>query len=167
MALLLGEREVHNGGMSDGSARVHTDGQSSEAQVTARTAAGVIHVYGAVASRATTDRDTSRARGFGFVALPESSAVQDARTSLHGTSVAGRALTVTEAPPHRPRWETAHHLPQPVTLDHRSPGVGASVGVSTEVGRHPFTPRSGACRHGRRAARSRRNATRLASRSSP
>ena len=69
MALLLGEREVHNGDMLDGSARVHTDGQSVEAQIAVRTAAGVIHVYGAVASGATTDRDTGRARGCGCVAL--------------------------------------------------------------------------------------------------
>ena len=40
MTLLLGEREVHNGDMIDGSARVRTDGQNGEAQVTARTAAG-------------------------------------------------------------------------------------------------------------------------------
>jgi hypothetical protein len=40
MALPLGEREVHNGGMIDGSARVRTDGQSVEAQGAARTAAG-------------------------------------------------------------------------------------------------------------------------------
>ena len=44
-----------------GYARVGTDGQGVEAQGVARTAAGVIHVYGAVASGATTDRDTSRA----------------------------------------------------------------------------------------------------------
>jgi RNA recognition motif-containing protein len=91
--------------MHYGSARVRTDGQSVEAQVAARTAAGVIHVYGAVASRATTDRDTGRARGFGFVELPDSRAAQDARASLHGTSVAGRTLTVTEAQPRAPRRE--------------------------------------------------------------
>jgi hypothetical protein len=39
MALPLGEREVHNGGMIDDSARVRTDGQSVEAQGAARTAA--------------------------------------------------------------------------------------------------------------------------------
>src|SRR5512145_3123274 len=117
MALPLGEREVHNGGMLDGSARVRTDGQSGEAQVAARTAAGVIPVYGAVASRATTDRDTGRARGCGCVALPDSRAAQDARASLPDTSVVGRTLTVTEAQPLAPRWElrpprssTAHHL---------------------------------------------------------
>jgi RNA recognition motif-containing protein len=76
--------------MIDGSARV-------------RTAAGVVHVYGAVASSATTDRDTSRARGFGFVELPDRRAAQDARAGLHGTSGAGRILTVTEAQPRESR----------------------------------------------------------------
>lgn len=74
MALPLCEREVHNGGMLDGSARVRTDGQSGEAQVAARTATGVLHVYGAVASSATTGRDTGCARGCGFVELPGSRA---------------------------------------------------------------------------------------------
>ena len=131
MAFPLCKREVHNGGMIDGSARVRTDGQSGEAQVAARTAAGVIHVYGAVASRATTDRDTGRARSGGFVELPGSRASYAARASLHGTSVAGRTLTVDEAQPRAPRRgprqphsSTAHHLPPPVTRDHRSPGGG-------------------------------------------
>jgi hypothetical protein len=105
MALPLGEREVHNGGRIDGSARVRTDGQSVAAQVAARTAAGVIHVYGAVASGAHTDRDTDRARGCGFVALPDSRAAQDARAGLHGPSGAGRPLTVYEVQPREPRRE--------------------------------------------------------------
>jgi RNA recognition motif. (a.k.a. RRM, RBD, or RNP domain) len=97
--------------MNYGSARVRTDGQSVEAQVAARTAAGVIHMYGAVASGATTDRDTGRACGFGFVEMPDSRAAQDAQAGLYGTSVAGRTLTVNEAQlreprrePRRPRW---------------------------------------------------------------
>src|SRR5262245_57685521 len=110
MALPLGEREVHNGGMIDDSARVRTDGQSVEAQGAARTAAGVIHVYGAVAS------------GCGFVALPDRRAAQDPMASLHGPSGAGRTLMVPEAPlraprrePCQPRSSTAPHLPPPVT----------------------------------------------------
>jgi hypothetical protein len=97
--------------MNYGSARVRTDGQSVEAQVAARTAAGVLHVYGAVASGATTDRNTGRTRGFGFVEVPDSRAVQDARAGLHSTSVAGHTLTANEAQPRelrreprRPRW---------------------------------------------------------------
>jgi RNA recognition motif-containing protein len=88
-----------------GSARVRTDGQSVEVQVAVRTAAGVIHVYGAVASGAKTDRNTSRARGFGFVELPDSRAAQDAMAGLHGASVAGRTLTVNEAQSREPRRE--------------------------------------------------------------
>jgi len=96
---------VHNGGMISGYARVRIDGQSVEAQVAVRTAAGVIHVYGAVASGAKNDRDTGRARGFGFVELPDSRAAQDAMADLHGTSGAGRTLTVNEAQPREPRRE--------------------------------------------------------------
>jgi RNA recognition motif-containing protein len=84
-----------------GFARVRTDGQSVEVQVAVRTAAGVIHVYGAVASGAKTDRT----RGVGFVELPDSRAAQDARAGLHGTSGAGRTLTVNEAQPRDPRRE--------------------------------------------------------------
>jgi hypothetical protein len=52
----LCEREVHNGGMIYGYARVSTDGQSGEAQVAAITAAGAVTVYREVASGAKTDR---------------------------------------------------------------------------------------------------------------
>src|SRR4029453_7643549 len=89
--------------MSDGSARVRTDGQSVEAQVPARTAPGGIHVYGAVAGRATTDRDTGHARGCGFVELPDSRAAQDARASLPDTSVVGPTLAAPEARARDPR----------------------------------------------------------------
>jgi RNA recognition motif-containing protein len=87
--------------MIDGSARVRRAGQSVEAQVAVRTAAGVIHAYDAVASGAKTER----ARGLGFVELPDSRAAQDARAGLYGTSGAGRTLTVNEAPPREPRRE--------------------------------------------------------------
>jgi RNA recognition motif-containing protein len=62
--------------------------------------------YGTVDTiRIMTDRDTGRARGFGFVEMPDSHAAQDAIAGLNGTSLAGRALTVNEARPREPRRE--------------------------------------------------------------
>jgi RNA recognition motif-containing protein len=52
-----------------------------------------------------TDRDTGRAKGFGFVEMPESQAAQAAVQGLQGTELAGRALTVNEAKPREPRRE--------------------------------------------------------------
>src|SRR5207302_11260703 len=56
IGLPLCKRYVHNGGMIYGYARVSTDGQSVEAQVTALRAAGAVTVYREVASGAKTDR---------------------------------------------------------------------------------------------------------------
>jgi cold-inducible RNA-binding protein len=57
------------------------------------------------------DRDTGRARGFGFVTMPDATEAQAAIAGLNGTSLGGRALTVNEARPReerggprRPRW---------------------------------------------------------------
>jgi len=44
-----------------------------------------------------TDRETGRARGFGFVEMAEASAATDAIRSLDGTQFGGRALRVNEA----------------------------------------------------------------------
>ncbi len=59
--------------------------------------------HGTVESvRLITDRDTGRARGFGFVEMDDegaSSAIQ----SLNGTELDGRALKVNEAKPREPR----------------------------------------------------------------
>ena len=52
-----------------------------------------------------TDRDTGRAKGFGFVEMPESQAAKAAIQGLQGTELAGRALTVNEAKPREPRRE--------------------------------------------------------------
>jgi hypothetical protein len=82
MALPWGERSVHNGGMIDGSARVRTDGQSVEAQVAARIAAGMIHVSCAVASGAPKPTATPAARGVGFVELPDRRTAQGAMAGL-------------------------------------------------------------------------------------
>ena len=71
--------------------------------------------YGSVdAIRIMTNRETGRARGFGFVERPNTRAAQTAIDALTGTSLAGRALTVNKArpreprrEPRQPRWETA------------------------------------------------------------
>jgi RNA recognition motif-containing protein len=55
-----------------------------------------------------TDRDTGRPRGFGFVEMADSDAAEQAISSLNGTELSGRALTVNEARPRPerrgPRW---------------------------------------------------------------
>ena len=62
--------------------------------------------YGPVETvRIMTDRDTGRARGFGFVEMPDNRAAQSAIEALNGTHVDGRALTVNEARPREPRRE--------------------------------------------------------------
>jgi cold-inducible RNA-binding protein len=62
--------------------------------------------YGAVDTvRMMTDRETGRARGFGFVEMPDTRAAQTAMDALNGTSLAGRTLTVNEARPRAPRRE--------------------------------------------------------------
>jgi hypothetical protein len=44
-----------------------------------------------------TDRETGHPCGFGFVDMPERSAARAVIAELHGTALAGRALTVNEA----------------------------------------------------------------------
>ena len=44
-----------------------------------------------------TDRETGRPRGFGFVDMPNGAEAHAAMTGLHGTSLAGRPLTVNQA----------------------------------------------------------------------
>ena len=74
--------------------------------------------YGTVDTvRIMTDRDTGRARGFGFVEMPNAMEANAAIAGLDGTALGGRALTVNEARPReerrprddgegrrRPRW---------------------------------------------------------------
>ena len=43
------------------------------------------------------DRATGRARGFGFVEMPDATEAQAAIAGLHGTSQWGRSLAVSEA----------------------------------------------------------------------
>jgi RNA recognition motif-containing protein len=56
-----------------------------------------------------TERDPGRARGFGFVEMPDTREAQAAIEGLNGTALGGRTLSVTEARerderPRRPRW---------------------------------------------------------------
>ena len=46
-----------------------------------------------------TDRDTGKARGFGFVEMANDGEGQNAITSLNGRELGGRALNVNEARP--------------------------------------------------------------------
>jgi RNA recognition motif-containing protein len=60
--------------------------------------------YGAVTSaRIATDRDTGRARGFGFVEMSNQAESQAAIAGLNGTQLQGRTLTVNEAKPREER----------------------------------------------------------------
>ena len=60
--------------------------------------------YGEVTSaRIITDRMTGRARGFGFVEMPNQSEGEAAVTQLNGQDLDGRALRVNEARPRPPR----------------------------------------------------------------
>lgn len=64
--------------------------------------------YGNVTSvRLVTDRETGRAKGFGFVEMPEAGEANAAIEGLNGTVQGGRALVVNEARPRedRPRGE--------------------------------------------------------------
>ena len=56
--------------------------------------------YGAVERvNLATDRDTGRARGFGFVEMTDASEADRAITHLNGTDLGGRTLNVNEAKP--------------------------------------------------------------------
>jgi len=58
--------------------------------------------YGEVESvKLITDRETGRARGFGFVEME--SGADEAIAALDGTEVGGRSLRVNEAKPREPR----------------------------------------------------------------
>ena len=59
--------------------------------------------YGTVTSaRLATDRDTGRARGFGFVEMSNAEEAQAAIAALNGKELSGRTLTVNEARPREP-----------------------------------------------------------------
>jgi RNA recognition motif-containing protein len=50
-----------------------------------------------------TDRETGRARGFGFVTMSTADEAQNAIAQLNGASIDGRALTVNVAKPREER----------------------------------------------------------------
>jgi RNA recognition motif-containing protein len=53
-----------------------------------------------------TDRETGRARGFGFVEMTDASEAEKAIAALNGTQLGGRALTINEAKPKTDRPKT-------------------------------------------------------------
>ncbi|CAA6806962.1 MAG: RNA-binding protein [uncultured Campylobacterales bacterium] len=60
--------------------------------------------YGTVESvKIITDRDTGRAKGFGFVAMADDASGQKAIDELNGQEFDGRALRVNEARPREQR----------------------------------------------------------------
>lgn len=60
----------------------------------------LFEAHGAVESaKLATDRDTGRARGFGFVEMANDSEADSAIIALNGAEVGGRALIVNEARP--------------------------------------------------------------------
>ena len=58
--------------------------------------------YGTVSSaRLVTDRDTGRAKGFGFVEMADANEANAAIEAINGTKQGGRELVVNEAPSRR------------------------------------------------------------------
>jgi len=68
--------------------------------VTENTVRSLFEEYGAVDRVSlVTDRDTGRARGFGFVEMPGDAEAERAIEALNGRQVEGRAMNVNEARP--------------------------------------------------------------------
>jgi RNA recognition motif-containing protein len=60
--------------------------------------------YGEVSSvKIITDRETGRAKGFGFIGMEDNSAGQSAIEELNGTEFEGRTLKINEAKPREER----------------------------------------------------------------
>jgi cold-inducible RNA-binding protein len=72
-------------------------------QTTESDVRGAFETYGEITRvQLMTDRETGRARGFGFVEMSDDQEAASAITGMHGKELDGRALTVNEA---RPRAE--------------------------------------------------------------
>jgi cold-inducible RNA-binding protein len=70
--------------------------------------------YGMVDTvRIMTDRETGRARGFGFVEMPDGMAARAAIAGLQGHELDGRALTVNEARPREDRVQPREDRREP------------------------------------------------------
>ena len=64
----------------------------------------VFEEFGEVASaRVMTDRETGKARGFGFVEMPNDEEALNAIDQLNGQEVSGRKMVVNESRPKKPR----------------------------------------------------------------
>jgi|ERR1700758_2319939 RNA recognition motif-containing protein len=62
--------------------------------------------FGAVESVAiVTDRETGRARGFGFIEMPNDAEAEKAIAALNGSDAGGRPLNVSEARPKTERGD--------------------------------------------------------------
>ena len=61
------------------------------------------------------DRETGRAKGFGFVDMPNNSDADRAIKALNGTQLEGRALTVNQARPRESRPARGSFFPTVVT----------------------------------------------------
>lgn len=62
--------------------------------------------YGTVsAARVATDRDTGRARGFGFVEMPDKTEAMKAIDGMNGRDLDGRTINVNEARPREDRGD--------------------------------------------------------------
>ena len=55
------------------------------------------------AARIVNDRETGRAKGFGFVEMPNNEEAQKAIEALNGNDIGGRKAVVNEARPRDPR----------------------------------------------------------------
>ncbi len=77
-------------------------------QMTEESLGDVFAQYGEVGSvKIITDRETGRAKGFGFITMTDDSAATTAIEELNGKEIDGRTLRVNEAKPkeERPRRE--------------------------------------------------------------
>ncbi|MBE6375965.1 MAG: RNA-binding protein [Lentisphaeria bacterium] len=64
----------------------------------------VFEAFGEVAAaRIVNDRETGRAKGFGFVEMPNNEEAQKAIEALNGNDIGGRKAVVNEARPREPR----------------------------------------------------------------